>query len=417
MLGGRGRETGKTPRVLVVGYNGANNTGAEALLTADLADLRAVLGPDALITVPALSEENLRRYLVESPTLKITRMPTLFLAKARRLVREHDLVVLVEGSTFMDTWGSALLYYFLWTAHSARAEGKPCLAYAVDVGSLSSRNQRLVGHVGKEIDLVVTRAQAAAERLRTCGVTAPVEVTADNALTFVPDPADEGFLQRAWPEAGKGVVGIAAVDFYLWPAVFRLWGRKEDRYKWPYSFSRSPERRRATAALAATFAELADGLVEEGRPVALICMEEVDEPLAREVHRRMRRPEGARVFSSREHNASRMTQLLRSLDLLVTSRYHAAILSLAAAVPQLAVGHDLRLESLYEEIGLRERYFLDPSSPDLGRELAERTRALLADPGPARALLRQGHEALLARAQRNRDILRSFLLERGWGVG
>jgi hypothetical protein len=285
------------------------------------------------------------------------------------------------------------------------------------VGSLCPRNRRLVGHVGREIDLVITRAQAAAERLRTCGVTVPVEVTADNALTFVPDPGDAGFLQGIWPDAGDGAVGIAAVDFHLWPAVFRLWGRKEDRYKWPYFFSRSPERRRATAALATPFAEVADGLVEEGRPVALICMEEVDEPLAREVHRRMRRPEGARVFSSREHNASRMTHLLRSLDLLVTSRYHAAILSLAAAVPQLAVGHDLRLRSLYEEIGLRERYFLDPSSPDLGRKLTERTRALLADPGPARALLRQGHETLLARARRNREILRSFLRERGWGAG
>ena len=40
------------PTVLLVGYNGANNTGAEALLQADIADLRAVLGPDARLTVP-----------------------------------------------------------------------------------------------------------------------------------------------------------------------------------------------------------------------------------------------------------------------------------------------------------------------------------------------------------------------------
>jgi hypothetical protein len=40
------------PSALLVGYNGANNTGAEALLQADIADLRAVLGPDARLTVP-----------------------------------------------------------------------------------------------------------------------------------------------------------------------------------------------------------------------------------------------------------------------------------------------------------------------------------------------------------------------------
>ncbi len=407
----------RPPRVLAVGYNGANNTGAEALLQADLTDLRAVLGPEATVNVPTLSEENLRRYLTESPTLHITRMPTVFLAKVRRLVRRHDLVILVEGSTFMDTWGSALLWYFLWAAHCAHALGKPCLAYAVDAGSLSPRNRRLVGRVASGLDLVVARSQAAAERLRACGVTASIEVTADNAFTFEPDPADADFLGRAWPEASGGKVGIAVVDFYLWPVVARPWGKREDRYKWPYFFSRSPERARATGILAATYAEVADWLIERGESVALICMEEVDEPLAREVERRMRRPEHSRVFSSREHNASQMTFLLRSLDLLVTSRYHAAVLSLAAAVPQIAVGHDLRLLSLYEEIGLRERCFLDPSSPDLGRTLRERIEALLYDPTPVRSLLRQAHGGLLARARHNREILSAFLEVHGWGPG
>jgi hypothetical protein len=35
---------------LLVGYNGANNIGAEALLQADIADLRAVLGSDARLS-------------------------------------------------------------------------------------------------------------------------------------------------------------------------------------------------------------------------------------------------------------------------------------------------------------------------------------------------------------------------------
>lgn len=189
-------------------------------------------------------------------------MPTVFLAKVRRLVRRHDLVILVEGSTFMDTWGSALLWYFLWAAHCAHTLGKPCLAYAVDAGSLSPRNRRLVGRVASGLDLVVARSQAAAERLRACGVTAPIEVTADNAFTFEPDPADADFLGRAWPEASGGTVGIAVVDFYLWPVVARPWGKREDRYKWPYFFSRSPERTRATGILAATYAEVADWLIE-----------------------------------------------------------------------------------------------------------------------------------------------------------
>lgn len=62
--------------------------------------------------------------------------------------------------------------------------------------------------------------------MRAWGVTAPLEVTADNALTFESDPADEGLVQRVWPEAGSGLAGLAAVDFHLWPVVMRPWGRK-----------------------------------------------------------------------------------------------------------------------------------------------------------------------------------------------
>ena len=81
-------------------------------------------------------------------------------------------------------------------------------------------------------------------------------------------------------------------------------------------------------------------------------MEELDERLACDIHRRMRHPGRARVLSSRELDASRMTVLLRGLGALVTSRYHAAVLSMAAAVPQLAVGHDLRLRTLYQDSAL-----------------------------------------------------------------
>jgi hypothetical protein len=38
------------PTALLVGYNGANNIGAEALLQPDIADLRAVLGSDARLS-------------------------------------------------------------------------------------------------------------------------------------------------------------------------------------------------------------------------------------------------------------------------------------------------------------------------------------------------------------------------------
>ena len=137
-------------------------------------------------------------------------------------------------------------------------------------------------------------------------------------------------------------------------------------------------------------------------------MEELDEPIARAIHHEMAHADRARVFSSREHDASRMTALLRRLGVLVTSRYHASVLSLAAAVPQLAVGHDLRLRTLYSELGIEDRYFLTPDEPDVFDRMTDAVDELLSDPVEVRERLRAGHDAHLAAARRNRELLRSF---------
>jgi polysaccharide pyruvyl transferase WcaK-like protein len=402
------------PRILLVGYNGANNTGAEALLRADIDDVRAVLGGHVRITIPSLNPPNLRRYIREGPELEIVRIPTVFFWAMRRLVREADVVVLVEGSAYMDTWTPALLWFFLWATYCAHIEGKPCLAYAVDAGTLSAVNRALVRRVASSTDLIVTRSQAAASRLASWGVTAPMQVTADNAFTFTPDPADDGWVAREWPDAERAPVGLATVDFFRFPVVIRPWGRADDRYRWPYYFSHSRQRRRAGEVLAAGYARTADRIVERhDRPVALISMEELDDTLSGAILRGMRHPERARVFSAREYDASQLTVLLRSLELLVTSRYHAAILSLAGQVPQIAVGHDLRLSSLYDELRLDD-FFLRATSPAVFSDLDRCIDLLIAYPHQQEDRLRHGYRAHLDRAGRNRGFLRAFLAAHGY---
>jgi polysaccharide pyruvyl transferase WcaK-like protein len=403
-------------RVLLVGYNGANNTGAEALLLADITDVRAVFGDDAHITIPTLDEANLRRYLHETPALHIVPMSPVFVPTIRRLVRDHDLVMLVEGHTYMDRWTSVLLWGFLWATYCAHRMHRACLAYAVDAGGLSALNRRLTRRFASTTHLIIARSRSAAEWLRSWGVTAPIAVTADNAFTFEADPADEGWPVRAWPPAADGLVGLALVDLFRWPVVVRPWGRRSSCYRWPYYFTDTPERRRASDALATGYAHLADEMVERGRAVALIAMEELDVPFVHEVQRRMREPGRARVFSSTTLDASQMTVLLRSLELLVTSRYHACVLSLAAGIPQVAVSNDLRLVSIYTELGLADDYYLRCDAPDLFPVLEERVERLLAEPAAQRDRLARGYGERIVAARQNRALLRQFALDHGWAV-
>jgi polysaccharide pyruvyl transferase WcaK-like protein len=407
------RDEGERPRVLLFGYNGANNTGAEAKLLATIEDMRALL-PGAVLTVPSLDVTRLRRYLQEAPDLRIVRVPTTYRRTVRRLVRESDLVVLVEGSCYIETFTTALLDAYLWATKCAHEFGKPCIAYEVDSGQVSEASQERIRKEASLTDLIIMRTYAGAERMRQWGVTAPIEVAADTALLFRPDPADAGLLHRELPV--DGVVGIAAVDFNLFPVVPRLWGPRARCYKWPFYFSWSAERREAAARLAQEYASLADWFVEKhNKSVALLCMESVDDNMARDILSRMKHRDRAKMFSATEHNASKMALVLRSLDLLVTSRYHAGALSLEGHVPQVAIAHDVRLADLYDEIGMKDLLF-QRDAPELFARVREKAEGLLADPGETREKLARSHQELVSRAVRGRQLAGEYLRSKGWSL-
>ncbi len=405
-----------SPKVLLAGYNGANNTGSEARLLSIIEDVRSILGPEALITVPTLNEANLRRYLKEDEFLKIAPIASVFFLDIRGLVKEHDVLLLVEGSCYMDTWTSALLWAFLWATRCAYTFKKPSIAYAVDVGHLSSFNRWLVKREASKTDLILTRTESAAEELKKIGVTAPIDVTADCAFTFKTEKKDKNILKKSWPDSNSGVVGLAPIDFYLWPVVMRPWGKKENLYKWPYYFSRSKDRIKGSKELSLKWAQKADRIIEKyGKMIALICMEEVDEPLARSIKGKIKSPEMVKIFSSREFNASQITNILRNLDLLVTSRYHAGVLSLEAQIPQIAVGHDTRLRGFYGELGL-EDYLVDFKSSEVWNKLEEKVDELIVNPEIQKEKLKNGFIEHLNRVSQNPEILRNFLQKSGWNV-
>ncbi len=394
---------------MLVGYNGANNTGAEAKLLAIIKEIRAVLGPDAIITIPSLNEENLRRYIPESPTMKIKSVrPSLFFLDIRNFVKQNDLIMLVEGSCYMDTWGSALLWYYLLATRYAHSMGKPCVGYSVDAGKASRFNGWLIRREAGKSNIILARTQKAADRLKKWGVKAPIEVTADNAFSFNPNPADEGLLKKVWPEASY-VVGVAAEDIYKWPVVIRPYASKKFLYRWPYYYTHTKESQEKSELLADVLAVQADEMIEDyGTSVALLSMEGLDATFGKKIQSLMKHPDKTRIFTSIDYNASQMTSILRSLDLLITSRYHAGVLSLAHQVPQTAIGHDLRIKDLYFDLGI-EDLFVDHEDPDRYKLLSDNVATLFSKYDVIKTKLRVGYDQYRVRETKNTLLFKSFL--------
>ncbi len=397
------------PKILLVGYNGANNTGAEAKLLVSIDEIRSVLGPDVQITVPSLNEGNLRRYLSESPTLKIKGFkPSTALLDIRNFVKQSDMVFLVEGSCYMDTWGSALLWCYLIATRSAHSMKKPCIAYAVDAGSAGRHNRWLIKREASKTDLILARTASAAERLKKWSVKAPIEVTADNAFAFNPNHQDKDILRRVWPEASN-IVGVAAEDIYAWPVQMKIWDKKKYCYRWPYYYTHSKSSCEKSDLLAKVLAVQSDDIIEEyDKEIALLSMEGLDAGFANKVQRLMKHPERTKVFTSSDYNASQMTSILRSLDLLITSRYHAGVLSLPNHVPQTAIGHDLRIRDLYADLEISE-LFTDHEDPMRFWELSNDVNDIFDHYNSVKEKLRRGYEMYKEREKRNPQLLRAFL--------
>ena len=414
-------------KVLLMGYNGANNTGSETRLISIIDDVKKVMGSEVIITIPTLNEENLRRYIKEDSFIKIAPIPSIFFFAIRKLVKTHDIVLLVEGSCYMDTWTSALLWAFLWTTSCANYYNIPCVAYAVDAGELSTLNRFLVKKEASKTNLIITRTIYAENNLHKIGVKAPIKHTADCAFTFKTNPEDKNILKKIWlkenlPAIKNGFVGLAVIDFNLWPVVIKPWGSRKNLYKWPYYFSRSKTKIKRTKELAHNWATEADRIIEKHQKnIAIICMEELDNPLAIEMKQKMKHSRNAHIFSSTEFNASQMTEILRGLDLLVTSRYHAGVLSLEAQIPQIAVGHDPRLKGFYRDLKMDKKYLINyMSGKDYGlkiwKEISRLVDELIDTPEKINTKLNNGYIEQLSRSKENPILLKEFLIENGWEV-
>jgi len=139
--------------------------------------------------------------------------------------------MLVEGSTYIDTYSSGLLKAYLWATRCAKNANKACIAYAVDAGEMSPRNKAEAIKEANRTDLIITRTQGAADLLQRIGVKTPIRVTADTALSFRPDDGKYDPSKDRWWDMSKGVIGVAMVDFHRLPVVVKLWGHSRDCYK------------------------------------------------------------------------------------------------------------------------------------------------------------------------------------------
>jgi polysaccharide pyruvyl transferase WcaK-like protein len=345
--------------LLFCGYSGTRNTGADLRVEEMLRQTRHLLGDEhvalRILTLdPALSHGYF-------PTARQVRLPRFFPAFLAGEVHRAHGVVACEGSMFKSKFATALSTLMVGALGLARAEHKPAVGWGGEAGVMDPPLQRLVRRYASDA-FVMCRNDASRDLLRDLGVRRTTSGT-DTAWSLPdPDPAvGAAALRDAGWNGADPVLHVAVIHPFWWPvkpdlaraAAWAVAGVDDDAHYDAVYFHSSGEEvdRRFAAYVDAIAGAVRRFTARHACFVSLLGMERLDRRACEAVAARLG---GAPVFASDAWTHRQMLSILRTGSLLLTSRYHAAVCSMPAGLPSVAVTMDERLRNLFDDRGTPE---------------------------------------------------------------
>jgi len=400
-------------RILIYGYHGMRNTGADSRLLA-MRDILAQLVPQAELIVPSFHPTNLR--YVDGVT-HVNINPATYPWAAKKYIRAADVMILSEGNMLTDEFSKHLMRAFTIAVEQAKTLSVPSVGLALDSGKLEPQHIARVRDALNSMTLLTARSAGAKCSLEKMGVTVPITKTADCAVSMNLLPINERQVvrQKVGMAESKPIYGIAPVDFYMWPAVISLFGQKDEYVRWPFKGTWPDNGKEKNVKLVKNWATYANYLLTKkpNSKIALIAMEAVDERFCLKIREQLHEPERSIIISSIRLTPKQISACLEGLTSLATSRYHALVLSLPFAIPYIALGHDTRTRYISNELGIDD-YFVSYQTFDLSDALIEKHETLTKNSCYVHKKIKQGFINLQENDKINYALLSDLLREIGY---
>lgn len=412
---------GEKLKILLVGYNGKRNTGADVRVAEIVRQFNRILGEDKVeITVPTLNPDLTKVYFDRDA--KLSNLNTIFFKDVLDLCTHNHIAVISEGSTLKSQFANALTLYFCEAAGVMKKQGKPCLAYGSEAGRMDDFVEKLASRMCDET-YFIARTEASLKIIEGMGLKG--HVGTDTAWTF--KPADRDWISKELREktgwdGKKPLVGIACIDPWSYPVkpnisktIKAAWTHNwENHYEKVYFFAASERGGKYPAYLKG----LADGINNfrkdhDVHPI-IVGMDWTDLDACTDLQALV---DGKPyIFSSRFYDGYQMTAALHSLSMLVTSRYHARVLSMTGGVPSIAVSLDERLYNIYNECGQLDDYYLKTDEPALGDKLLPMMEKMWADREQVSAHIRSQVPRYLKQVADMGKFFRGYVISKFAGI-
>lgn len=377
---------GEKLKMLFIAYSGARNTGAESRVAECIRQVNQVLGEDVVdINMTTLNLKEAEEYF-KGYKVNLHQINYVFFGSIFKLVLDNHIISLVEGSCWKENFSSALLLYFLYAAGLAEMLGKPSFSYAVDAGEMNRINNFVSWLLSKKTKLITRSADSnkVLENIHMPGAINRVD-TAWSMPSESPKWARQKLMELGW-DGNKPLFGLAFQNYFWWPVIpdlakfvkSRVTGKAEYQYKSVYFYDYDEKDRQEFESFKKTCAEVMDWTADKyGVQPVIVAMEALDESACKDLIGQMKNK--AILISCNEYVGTEIAAILRLLNMLITTRYHAMVLSMPGCVPFVGLSRDERIRGVMKETGLYNDYYVDYRTKELAIVLKDKIKSILAD--------------------------------------
>ena len=360
---------GEPLKLLMAGYSGTRNTGADVRVEGMIHQFRHLFGDDHLdLSLLTIDPELSRGYF---RTVKQLHLPQVFPKFLYDAVHRQHGVIACEGSMFKSKFANALSTMMVGALGLASAEAKLSVGYGGEAGKMDPALEELVRKYCQDT-LIIARNAESREVLARLGVDS--RAGTDTAWTF--EPADPGvgerLLRRAGWDGRAPVLAVCPINAFWWPvkpdvlrgALQALGAESEAHYKSIYFHADdSSIRERQETYLSALATAIGRYRAEREVFPILVGMEQLDRRACEGLDELL--GGGTPLFVSDQHDMYEMVSVIRHASVMVSSRYHAIVTSMPGFVPSGGVTMDERIHNLMADRGTPE-LALEVDDPDLG---------------------------------------------------
>lgn len=325
----------KSPRLVISGYYGFDNTGDEAVLMSILSALRRAC-PGAEFTVLSNNPS------YTSAQYGVRAVNRWKLTEVKKALGRANLLISGGGSLLQDVTGLKSLFYYLGVVWLALKMGKPVVFYSQGIGPVSSRTGRwLMRRIAGKVNLITVRDGQSAQDLYEMGVSgAPVYATADPVLglnreDINPQPGKELlFKHQECNDRPAGNAGNHDLKEEHAPVV------GISLREWP-GFGDAGQQ---------AVARLGDELYRRGwRVVFLPFQYPADINICRRVAGLMEFPG---TVLDEKVAVMEMASVISQVDLIIAMRLHALILAAVIGIPLVGISYDPKINRFLDQLGL-----------------------------------------------------------------